>query len=397
MLIKTKLKMSSLGATVLIMVLANTVLFPILPAMRDVLNLSLVQASLLIVAVNVPAAIFSPVGGILSDLWGRKAVIIPSLLIYGAGGLLAGLSGIFAENPYVLIFTARIAQGIGSAAPMFLAITLAGDIFQSTERSKAVGIMEAFSGIGKIAGPILGSVVGALAWYSPFFIYPLVSVPTAVAVYFLIDEKSPTRLSVKEYLSVTEVFKKKVNIIGLVTSFFSLFVLFGLMFWLSETIESKLDTGALLRGIIISMPVVAFMLTTLFAEWFYVKFKLKKTILMGLAFVIIFVALVPLIYRSLFIWPSVFLAGVGIGIVMPALDSLFTGLMSASHRGIITTLFGSIRSLGVAAGTYSFAQLMPFGTGLTLWVTAALVLAAAASVFFLFDEKDIPEREENVD
>ncbi len=69
----------------------------------------------------------------------------------------------------------------------------------------------------------------------------------------------------------------------------------------------------------------------------------------------------------------------------------------ARYRDVSTTLFGSIRSLGVAAGTFAFARLMPLGTGLTFWITAAVVLVVVAIVLFLFDEQEIPVRKENVD
>ncbi len=394
---KTKIKLTSLGATVFIMVLSNTILIPIFPEMRQALGVSMVQVSMLVVAVNVPAAIISPIGGFLADLWGRKAVIIPSLAIYGLGGLIAGIVGIYSEDPYNLILFARVLQGIGSAAPMFLAITLAGDIFQSSERSEAVGLMETASGTGKILGPILGSLVGILSWYSPFFIYPLVSIPTAIAVYYLIEPVQPSgQQMTRDYSALFKVLKQGVFLIGFVISFISLYILFGLMFWLSESFEENIQAGAILRGIVVSLPVIAFLLTTLFAEWFYLKYKVKKTLLIGLGLTILFVAMVPLVDDWVFIWPVIFLAGVGVGVLMPALDTLFTSIQ-ASQRGVMTTIFGSIRSLGVAGGTSSFAYLMPLGTEFTFWLISAIVLVVLIIVIVLFKENAIPERNENID
>lgn len=85
---KTKLKVVSLGGTVLISMMVNAALIPVLPAIRSALNLTLPQVSMLVVFVNVPAAIFAPVGGYLADLLGRKTVIVPSLLLFGDPSLL---------------------------------------------------------------------------------------------------------------------------------------------------------------------------------------------------------------------------------------------------------------------------------------------------------------------
>ena len=69
----------------LLMVLGNSMLIPVLPEIRSALNISQLQVSLLITLFSVPAGIVIPISGILSDRFGRKKVMIPSLLLYGAG------------------------------------------------------------------------------------------------------------------------------------------------------------------------------------------------------------------------------------------------------------------------------------------------------------------------
>src|SRR5690606_41392129 len=82
------------------MVLGNTVLFPVFPAIRAELELSGGQLAWLVAAISLPSAGLSPLAGAFSDRIGRKAVIVPSLVLYGAGGLLAALAGWRAEAPF---------------------------------------------------------------------------------------------------------------------------------------------------------------------------------------------------------------------------------------------------------------------------------------------------------
>src|SRR5690554_6031679 len=121
------------------MVLGNTMLFPVFPAMRAELGLSSGQLAWLVAAISLPSATLSPFVGALSDRVGRKIGIVPSLALYGGGGLMAALAGWLLEAPFAWIVAGRLLQGIGSSAPMQLTMAVAGDMFQSSERAKAIG------------------------------------------------------------------------------------------------------------------------------------------------------------------------------------------------------------------------------------------------------------------
>lgn len=72
------------------MVLGNSMLIPVLPAMAGALGLSALHVSLVITLFSVPAGLVIPLAGFLSDRLGRKAVIVPGLLLYGLGGCSPG-------------------------------------------------------------------------------------------------------------------------------------------------------------------------------------------------------------------------------------------------------------------------------------------------------------------
>ena len=93
----------------------------------------------------------------------------PALLLYGAGGLIAGFASLWLSRPFGWILAGRILQGVGAGGTYQIALALTGDLFQGPERAKAVGILEAANGLGKMASPIAGAALGLIIWFAPFF------------------------------------------------------------------------------------------------------------------------------------------------------------------------------------------------------------------------------------
>lgn len=78
-------------------VTVNAMLSPFFPALREDLDLTLTEVSLLVVFVNIPSALLSLFGGYLTDRFTRKCIILTSTIMFDAGGLLAGLAAVNLE------------------------------------------------------------------------------------------------------------------------------------------------------------------------------------------------------------------------------------------------------------------------------------------------------------
>ncbi|UUZ79972.1 MFS transporter [Paenibacillus sp. P26] len=194
----------------LVLVLGNSMLVPILPDLQERLGISQFQSSLVITLFSVTAGLVIPISGYLSDRFSRKAIMIPSLIIYGAAGVLAGFGAIW--HSYGVLITARAIQGLGAAGTAPIAMALAGDLYKEAMESKALGLTEASNGTGKVVSPILGSLLSLIVWYAAFFAFPFFCLLSLLAVIFLLKEpekkKRPPKLG--EYLkSIGEVLKKK--------------------------------------------------------------------------------------------------------------------------------------------------------------------------------------------
>jgi len=388
----TKIKITVLGATNFIIVLASTILFPLFPAMGEALNLTLRDLSWMVTLVSFPAAVVCPLGGLLADRWNRKHVIAISLALYGLGGLLAGLAVLVINNPFPVILAGRLMQGIGSATPMFLTHALAGDIFQSSERHQTVGLLEAANGIGKITSPIIGAALGLVVWYAPFFLYPLVSIPVALAVWFSIHEPEHPPVDWNEQKKAFKLFKNRSRVLTLLAGVITIFVLIGLMFWMSDVLEGKLDGGKIIRGIILSLPVGALMLTTFTSGFFGKHLGTRYTVGAGLMLMAAALVSIPWIFDTLLFWLAIILVGVGSGMILPAMDTVSTSVAKKEYRGLLTTTYGASRSLGSALAPYTFAVLMDMGTQAPFFPIAAVTaLTGILILLYLKNEEILPE------
>lgn len=227
----------------IVMVLGNSMLVPVLPTMKAKLGLTQFQTSLTITLFSLAAGIIIPLVGYLSDRFGRKWIIVPSLIIYGIGGIISGLAAWLLENSYMSILVGRIIQGIGAAGTAPIAMALIGDLYSGAEESKALGIIESSNGMGKILSPIIGSAIALITWYAVFFTFPILCFAVAVYVWFGVKEKKKAEgQSLSQYLgALGQIFKDKGR--WLIPSFFvgatGLFILFGVLFYLSSSKSDK--------------------------------------------------------------------------------------------------------------------------------------------------------------
>ncbi len=371
----------AIGSIPLILVLGNSMLIPVLPKMKSELDISQFQVSLIITVFSVGAAISIPVLGYLSDRFSRKAVIIPALITYGAGGLLAGAAAAWFKDPYMWIMAGRVLQGIGAAGTAPIAMALTGDLFKGGQQSRVLGLVEASNGFGKVVSPIIGSLLALLFWYAAFFAFPVFCLLSILLTIFFVHEKKkkkeppPVGTYVKGLFSV---FKQEGR--WLFTAYLAgatcLFTLFGILFYISDVLEKTYNTDGVLKGGILAIPLL-FMTITSYVTGSKIGKNMplmKKLIVIG--FILMTASFATLVFFEKLIPFIAILAisSIGTGLVLPCVNSFITGSVEASRRGFVTSLYGSVRFLGVAIGPPIYGWLMEWSrTGMFL-STASLTL-----------------------
>ncbi|MBA4494978.1 MFS transporter [Paenactinomyces guangxiensis] len=380
----------TLSSIPLIMVLGNSMLIPVLPKASSVLGVTSFQVSLLITLFSIPAAIIIPIAGILSDRIGRKKVIFFSLLLYGLGGLLAGFASIWKGGSYSLLLASRIIQGIGAAGTAPIAMVLVSDLYKKESRSKALGIIEASNAMGKVLSPILGSLIALITWYAMFFVFPVFTIPAAIALWFLIKEptakKEPPPLD--EYIGhIKKIFQRqgKWMMVTFLAGAITMFTMFGVLFYLSNFLEQAYKIGGVIKGFVLAIPLLALCGTAYFTGS-HVKEKtnqMRRLTLIGLIILALTVGIVPWLKQPVILISVTFLMGIGSGLILPCLNTLITSAVGLQERGIITSLYSSVRFFGVALGPPVFGALENRPFLLFIGTAVAVTLVVFLSLVFI--------------
>jgi EmrB/QacA subfamily drug resistance transporter len=132
------------------------------------------------------------IAGSLSDLFGRKRVLMTGVIWFGAASLLCAL----APNGTFLV-VGRALQGIGGALLVPSSLALIISAFSGPAQGKAIGTWTAWFSIATIVGPLLGGLIVSVASWR--WIFGVNVVPIAVTVWLLarIDEPERTRTATK--------------------------------------------------------------------------------------------------------------------------------------------------------------------------------------------------------
>ncbi|KRE45947.1 MFS transporter [Paenibacillus sp. Soil724D2] len=407
MSIENKKQLFSIASIPLIMTLGNSMLIPVLPAIRSKLGITSLQVSLLITVYSAVAIILIPIAGYLSDRFGRKIVIIPSLIITGIGGLIAGLAAWWMDQSYAIILVGRFIQGIGAAGAFPIVIPLVGDIFkEESDVSSGLGLVETANTFGKVVSPILGSALAIVIWFLPFMFIPILCLISMLLVFYLV--KSPEKKSEKtdkvtfaSYLShIRNIFKNNgrwlyaIFAIGCIC----MLVIFGTLYYLSDLLEEKFNVFGVIKGCILAIPLAALCISSFGTGKGIGKDErlMKWIIFAGLILLSGSILLCGMVTSIYWLITLIGLAGIGIGAALPCLDVMITRGIEKEQRGTITSIYSSTRFIGVAIGPPLASILLKISPATMFYTISGIcVLASVIALFAIKPKKDekLPQKE----
>ncbi len=152
--------MASVMASLFLVALDQTIISTALGKIVEEFN-AFSSLSLVVTAYLLTTTVTVPIAGKLSDLFGRRIMLLVGVFIFAVGSLFSGAAG----SIEMLIF-ARAFQGIGGGIITANAFTIIGDLFSPRERGRWQGFIGAVFGFSSLIGPLLG---GYLTDGSMFF------------------------------------------------------------------------------------------------------------------------------------------------------------------------------------------------------------------------------------
>src|SRR6478736_6413133 len=166
-----------LSSTLLVVFFSETMLLPAIPEIMKDFGISYGTAAWIFSAYLIVAAVMTPIAGKMSDIYGKKIILIALLSMY----LIGIVAGAFANNISFLL-ASRIIQGLGLAA-VPAAFSLLRDTFPPAKLAIAVGVFGSAYSAGSVVGLLAGAaIIQIFGWHSTF----LSIVPFAAAVTIMI-------------------------------------------------------------------------------------------------------------------------------------------------------------------------------------------------------------------
>jgi len=352
------------------------IIIPLLPFYAQTFGASPLVIGLLFASFSLSQLVASPVLGHLSDRWGRRPVLIFSLI-----GTVVSFAMLAIATSLTMLFVARIVDGL-SGGNITTARAYIADITTEENRAKAYGVLGAAFGLGFIIGPALGGAFAHISYTAPIWAAAGITVLATVLAWLWLPEtvhrahagngvwRALVDLSRRAHLRL--LFAVDFSYWMAFAVYQTTFALFGEQRFgfdashIGYLLSAFGFLGVLVQGVLVG-PIAA-------------TLGERRTLVIGLLSAALGWGGSALTHSvPLFI---VMLApgAVGIGLCNATLSSLISKAAGPREQGRVQGAAGALESLGRTVGpVWGNGTLQRFGEG-TAYGAAALILVGAAAL-----------------
>ncbi len=356
--------------TLLIDVTGLGLIIPVVPKLIENLlhttNISKVAlfGGLLTFSYAIMQFLFAPVLGNLSDKYGRRPVLLFSLLGFGLDYLLLAFA------PSIgWLFVGRIIAGI-TGASMTTASAYIADISTPETRAQNFGMIGAAFGLGFIVGPMIGGLLGEMGPRIPFLVAAGLALLNAAYGYFVLPEslEANNRRSFEwkraNPISSLKNLSRFPAVAGLIVSFFLIYIASHAVQsnWSYFNIEKFKWTPKMIGISLAVVGVLVSLVQGVLVRFVNPKIGNERSVYVGLGLYTIGLILFGLASQSWMMFAFLIPYCLG-GISGPGLQAIISGSVPANEQGELQGSLTSIISITSIVGPLVMSNLFAFFTG----------------------------------
>ncbi len=381
---KAKAALSLIFVIMLMDVIGITLLSPVAPYIVQKYSHSALMVTMVTVLYAGGQFIAAPLIGKLGDRYGRRPVLLVSLLGQAIGYLVFGLGGAL-----WILFLGRIIGGI-TGGNLSTASAYIADVSKPEERSKNFALIGMAWSVGLIVGPAAGGILGQLNLQAPAFVASTLSFLNVILGIFILPESFPKErresapLRANDFnpiVSILEMARKpRLGWILLVTALFN-FAFNGINSTSTLFVIEKFSAQPWHLSLLLGLAGVAVGMTTfLLVPRLVPRFgdgKVACASLIGQSFVDISIFFVPIFWM---IFPLNLLVSAISAFAFPTLTTLSTDLVEHREIGLlmgVTTGLGSL--MNIFGPLWAGAVYDKVMLGAPFWM-GGIILAAAGII-----------------
>lgn len=351
---------------------------PAFPKISAELGVSPQQVGLLIAVFTVPGVVLTPMLGILADRYGRKRILLPSLLIFGIAGGACG----FARH-FELLLGLRLFQGMGAAALGSLNVTIIGDLYEGARRTTAMGYNGGVLSIGTAVYPAVGGALATAAWYAPFFL-PVLAVPVAgIALLVLRNPEPEGRRRLGEYLrGAGRLLGRKEPLVMFAASVVTFILIYGAyLSYFPFLLQGEFGVSELWIGLVMSLTSVATAMGSFQLGRLAHRFGEGRLVRTGYVLYVVSMTAIPFADHLPLLIVLTMAFGFANGITIPTILTILNGLTPGDYRAVFMSVNGMLLRLGQTLGPLLAGLIYAtLGLDAAFWGSAALAAVMLATL-----------------
>lgn len=373
-----------MALTVFIDITGFGLILPLLPFWAERLGAGPVGVTLILTVYALAQFLFTPLLGSLSDRYGRRPVILISLVIEALAFALTALAG---SLPFLLV--ARFVGGLG-ASNIGSAQAVVADVTPPAGRARGMGLIGASIGLGFVVGPALGGMLAPLGATLPFWVALGVALANALLVLALLPETrqeravraadAPVRYGVSALFAGWRRTLRHPDVARLV----AINLLFTVAFAAMEAIfplfsQRTFGWTAQQNGYIFTyVGVMIVIMQGGLVGQLVRRWGEHALLIAGLVMLAAGLALLPISTRLALLLAALGVLSAGDGAVTPTTSALLSFASLADAQGGTLGLAQGVSGLGRIVGPLIAGSLFTLGAGLPFLVGAGLMALAAA-------------------